>query len=110
MKAMGNPPELIRRVIDWAEEKKRELEEAGVSLSQRHDSSGHSWAAWIEAESSQRIGVLTLWESGELDFQVLRRPDDLLVLNEHRLVREPEDLWNALEAFRLALVYHSRER
>jgi hypothetical protein len=106
MSETGAPPELIQRLIAWAEEKTPELSAAGVSLSHRHDSSDSTWAAWIEGESSQRLGSLTLWESGELDMQVLRRADDLLVLNEHRLIREPDDLLNALEAFRLALVYH----
>ena len=106
MSAMGNPPDLIQAVIDWADEKRAELSVAGVSLSQRHDSSGGSWAAWVEGESSQRLGSLTLWQSGELDFQVVRRADDVLVLNELRLVREPEELSNALEVFWLVLVYH----
>lgn len=106
MSETGSPPQLIRFLIDWAEEKTSELSAAGVSLSHRHDSSDRTWAAWVEGESSQRLGSLTLWESGELDIQVLRRADDLLLLNEHRLISEPDELANALEAFRLVLVYY----
>lgn len=102
---MRTPPQIIKRLIDWAEEKTPELSAVGVTLSHRHDSSDGSWAAWIEGESSQRLGSLTLWESGELDMQVLRRADDLLVLNEHRLVRDAAELLDALAVFRLALIY-----
>lgn len=111
MRQAGDPPQLIQRLIEWAEAKTPELSAAGVSLSHRHDSSDRTWAAWIEGESSQRIGSVTLWESGELDIQVLRRADDLLVFNEHRLIRKPDELLSALEAFRLILVYQdSREQ
>jgi hypothetical protein len=106
MSETGSPPQLIQRLIDWTEEKGPELRAAGISLSHRRDSSEGTWAAWIEGESTQRLGSLTLWESGELDIQVLRRADDLLVLNEHQLIREPDELVDALEAFRLVLVYH----
>ena len=106
MSETGSPPQLIQRLIDWADETRSELSAEGVSVSHRHTSSEGTWAAWIEGEGTQRLGSLTLWESGELDMQVLRRADDLPVLNEHRLIREPDELVNALEAFRLVLVYH----
>lgn len=111
MRQAGDPPQFIRDLIEWAEAKAPELSVAGVSLSHREDSSGGTWAAWVDGQSSQRLGSVTLWESGELDIQVLRRADNLLVLNEHRLIREPEELLSALEAFRLILDYQdSRHR
>jgi hypothetical protein len=56
-------------------------------------------AASVEGEGRQRLGYATIWESGELDMQVLRRDDETLVLNEHRFVRGQRELFDALEVF-----------
>jgi hypothetical protein len=62
-------------------------------------------AVTVEGSTTQRLGYLTLWGSGELDCQVVRRADDLLVLNEHRVVADGAEVLEAAEAFRLVLAY-----
>jgi hypothetical protein len=48
---------------------------------------------------------LTVWPSGETDFQVLRAKDGFVVLNEHRHVHGEAELLAALEPFRMIAVY-----
>jgi hypothetical protein len=52
----------------------------------------------VEIESPQRVGYLSVWSSGELDCQVLRA-GDFLVLNEHRLVQSTGELEAILATF-----------
>jgi len=60
---------------------------------------GSKKGAWVDGEAPQRAGQFLLWETGELDAQVLRRADELLVLNEHRLVGTSAELRDALRSF-----------
>jgi hypothetical protein len=94
---------VVELLEPWAREHERTFSEAGLTLS--HRESEHGGSATVEAMGSQRGGYLTLWDSGEMDFQVLRRADDLLVLNEHRLVRTPDEVGTALNAWRLVVTY-----
>lgn len=52
----------------------------------------------VEIESLQRVGYLSVWSSGELDCQVLR-PEQVLVLNEHRFVQSRAELERVLTTF-----------
>ena len=44
------------------------------------------WSATVQVEGPQRDGYLSVWSSGELDCQVFRDPE-FLILNEHRFVQ-----------------------
>jgi hypothetical protein len=62
-------------------------------------------AFWIEGETDQRVGQLVLWESGELDMEVIRLDDDTAIVNEHRIVSSGDEVRAALAAFLWALDY-----
>ena len=46
-----------------------------------------------------------VWETGELDVQVLRLADEVLILNDHRVITEAAELTRAVAAFVWALAY-----
>jgi hypothetical protein len=98
-------PNITVALRDWAHAQAAET--AGISIepgfSFREDPTKGS--ATVEGATQQRLGYLTLWASGELDCQVVRRADDLLVLNEHRVVADRAGVLEAAEAFRLVLGY-----
>jgi hypothetical protein len=93
--------ELAENVARWAEATRASLASAGITLSHRLSDG----VASIEAEGEQRLGFLTIWPSGELDTQVLRRADEFAVLNDHRRIKSPDELLNALNLFKLAIAY-----
>lgn len=64
---------------------------AELSVASRDSRDYDKWSATVEIEAAQRDGYLPVWSSGELDTQVLREPE-FLVLNEHRLVESVADL------------------
>ena len=103
METPARPP-LIVALADWAREPQTLTPAARPSY--REDGSRGTWSATVDGEAPQRVGYLTVWESGVCDFQVLRRADEFLVLNEHRLLRTTDELLDALAAFRLVLIYH----
>lgn len=61
--------------------------------------------AWVDGETPQRVGQFLLWETGELDAQILRRADEVLVLNEHRVIESPAEVREALRTFVEILAY-----
>ncbi len=89
---------MIEHVKRWVDEAARRTP-SYVDLTHQSECHDGSWAARVDAESSQRIGSVSIWDTGELDMQVIRRSDDFLVLNDHRRVNAPGDLTAALETF-----------
>jgi len=77
----------------------------GVRLEYGRSQERPKEGAWINGEADQRVGQLLLWDTGELDIQVMRRADETLILNEHRIVNETADLASALASFLWALAY-----
>jgi hypothetical protein len=89
-------PPILEAFADWAKGEGLEYTE----------NLGESRAATVSGATSKRIGHFSLWASGECDFQVLRKKDDFLVLNEHRLIPDVAHLLDALATFREVLRYH----
>lgn len=102
---MSEPPNITAALRDWARALSTEPSSAAntLSLSFREDPAEGS--ATVEGSTPQRLGYLTLWASGELECQVVRCADDLLVLNEHRIVSDSASVVEAAEAFRLVLAW-----
>lgn len=95
----------ITSLRNWVRAQAEEARDrrSDLGLTFREDESGG--AATVEGATAQRLGYLTLWTSGQLDCQVVRRADDLLVLNEHRVVSDTAGVLETAEAFRLVLAY-----
>jgi hypothetical protein len=91
-------PELLDALADWTVHHRPSLEQRGFGLTAKDSREYGKWAGTVEIEASQRVGYLSVWSSGELDCQVFRAKD-FLVLNEHRFVRSRAELESALTTF-----------
>jgi hypothetical protein len=79
-------------------------ERDGLSITARDSRDFGKWSATVEIEATQRDGYLAVWSSGELDTQVLRDPE-FLVLNEHRLVESVAQLGRVWATFIEVVTY-----
>ena len=91
-------PELLDALAEWADERRAGLDQRGIRLAAKDNREYGKWCGTVEIEAPQRVGYLSVWSSGELDCQVVRA-EDFLVLNEHRLVRTRAELESALSTF-----------
>ncbi len=91
-------PELLDSLARWVGSHRRALEERGFAVTAKDSREHDKWCGTVELEAAQRAGYLSVWSSGELDCQVLRTAD-FLVLNEHRLVQSDAELESVLATF-----------
>jgi hypothetical protein len=91
-------PELLDALATWVMRRRAGFEERGLQVVAKDERRYDKWCGTVEIQASQRFGYLSVWSSGELDCQVFR-PADFLVLNEHRLVRSSAELEGVLTAW-----------
>lgn len=96
---------LLRLLRDWVGRTEPRLSSLGVQLALSSNDEGEKKSCWIEAEGSARLGQLTVWSTGEVDLQVMRRNDSTLVVNEHRTAVGGEDLDLVLRLLEIAVSY-----
>jgi hypothetical protein len=79
-------PITIEEIISWLRSKERALGDSGVTLSEVRERRIHVSAVAADFDSSCAIGRISVWVSGEIDFQVLRREGGEDVLFRHATV------------------------
>jgi hypothetical protein len=104
---MSPSTRLLDLLAGWAESERDVLNASGYGLTRRSDRQAErdKWCETVEIEGAQRAGYLSLWSSGELDCQVLRKPTEFLVLNEHRVARSESDVTSMITTFRDVVLY-----
>lgn len=76
MESMGDFAFTVDEIASWLGSKERALETAGVVLAGIHERSGSSKpSVFADCDTNLVIGRITMWVSGETDFEVLRRSD-----------------------------------
>ena len=81
-----------RRFAKWAEQKRRDLDALGVSTEEICLAEGGTKpAARVDHRSSCCMGRVTVWESGELEAEVLDlRSGEIFLAIHHDLASEPD--------------------
>jgi hypothetical protein len=91
-------PELLDVLAAWVGRQRPRLENRRWTVVAKDERTYDKWCGTVEIEAPQRVGYLSVWSSGEMDCQVLRDLD-FLVLNERRLIRCAPELEHALSTF-----------
>jgi len=77
-------------VKKWLESKRNHLVD-GVVLAEVRTNSEHIASAAADFDASWAIGRISVWVTGEIDFEVLRRSDSSVAFFEHQTVSKIED-------------------
>jgi hypothetical protein len=105
---MNNYMITIEEIASWFRSKDRTLETAGIILAGIHERPGtNKPSAFADFDTDLRIGRISVWVSGESDFEVLRRSDGKHVFFRHEesfAIGAPS-LENAFNAFVESMKY-----
>jgi hypothetical protein len=85
-------PDFVGHLVSWRGQVFEEAVSSGTALELgRSDSDRPKRGAWVIAQRGERIAQLTVWSSGEVEFEAGRRRDDVAV-QEHYEVTTVEEL------------------
>jgi hypothetical protein len=85
-------PFSVTEILNWFSSKEPTLHDLGIKLAEVHGREDTSKpAARADFDSSQAIGRIAMWVSGETDFEVLERSDGKLVLFRNVVVKSFDD-------------------
>jgi hypothetical protein len=88
MKAtMTDYPITLEEVVSWLRSKENVAEVCNVTLAEVKQNLEHLPSACADFDSAAGIGRISIWVSGEIDFEVLRRSDAKMVFFQHESVR-----------------------
>ena len=77
----------VEQAILWFRSKANLLKDTGVSMAEVHASATNVPSARADFDSEERIGRISIWASGEIDFEVLRS-DGEFALFHHESVNK----------------------
>jgi hypothetical protein len=85
-------PFSVTEILSWFSSKEPALHDLGIKLAEVHGREDTPKpAARADFDSSQAIGQIVMWVSGETDFEVLQVSDGKLVLFRNVIVRNFDD-------------------
>jgi hypothetical protein len=111
-KVMGDYTITVDDIVSWFGSKEHALETAGVVLAGIHERRGTDKpAAFADYDTDLGTGRITIWVSGEAEFEVLRRSDgkNVMVRHEHVSSLNVSSFQSAFDAF-LVNMAHSGEQ
>lgn len=76
----------VEQIVAWLRYKERALGDLGVTLAEVRERHAYVPSADADFDSTLAIGRISAWESGEIDFEVLRRKDGTDVLFRHEKI------------------------
>jgi hypothetical protein len=88
---MNEYPLDIHAVVSWFGSKQTELRDAGVTLAEIKHNTAHLPSARADFDTGLAIGRISVWVSGEVDFEVLRRSDAAYVSFNHLSISDLGD-------------------
>ena len=83
---MSGYPISADQIISWFRSKAASLKETGVTLAGIQASTANVPRASADFDAESRIGRISFWATGEVDFEVLRRSDGEFALFRHESV------------------------
>jgi hypothetical protein len=72
---MSEYPIQVDEVINWLESRREQIEEARVICASIRSRQLHTPAVVADFDTEARIGRITMWMTGETEFEVLRTSD-----------------------------------
>jgi hypothetical protein len=102
LKSMNNYTITVEEIASWFRSKDRILETAGVVLAGIHERPGtNKPSVFADFDTDLGIGRISVWVSGESDFEVLRRSDGkhAFLHHEESFAIGAPSLENAFNAF-----------
>jgi hypothetical protein len=76
----------VDQIISWFRSKTASLEETGITLADIHANTANVPSARADFDAESKIGRISFWATGEVDFEVLRRSDGKFALFRHESV------------------------
>jgi hypothetical protein len=83
---MNNYPIDVDQIISWFRAKAALLKETGITLADIHANTANVPSARADFDTNSKIGRISFWATGEVDFEVLRRSDGEFALFRHESV------------------------
>jgi hypothetical protein len=103
---MSAYPISVDEMVSWFASKASSLTKMGVTMAEIHTSTSYVPACRADFDTESRIGRVSIWATGEVDFEILRRSDgeyayfrheSVLSIQAHELEKACDEFLQAMQ-------------